>query len=162
MSKEMSIIDKVNRIAALAGHPIDVDGILANSLLEDEMADLKTQAEYHENTLEFLRMQLDAGQAEYDAEKQLNENLLDTCLEEVEKAKKKASILETYIKTIVEADEFRLNLLARQNTETMEKVWLRLKPIHDGALKVKAELEELRQLRKKCDELKQRIMQPTA
>lgn len=150
MMYKSTIIEKINKLAGF----LDPNEVVAAASLEDEIEDLKMETEFAKETLQLLQMQLDASKTEHDTQKAIYESSVE---QDLDKAKKKSSILTTYLRTITEDDGFLLNQLVRQIDEDNNQFWLRLKPIHDRAMVVKGELEELRELQKKCDEIKQQI-----
>lgn len=118
----------------------------------EEIANLRRDLEIKTITLEYLREQVFL-ESDVDRVDQFA-----TIKEDIKALDKKSEILATYLKelTSTESDEFKIIKLKKDMDEYVKDFWAKLKPYNDRSKAVGVQLAELRELRDKYIDVKQR------
>lgn len=150
---------KVNEIAAAEGISTNPMNKVPLMVLENEIANLEAENAAKRELLKVLDERLELAQAELKAEQELSNRYQGIVIDDLDSITQKNHVLSQYIATLESGDEFRINKLAQKVEDHLAKFYDDNKQIIEKARAFNAELSDLRELQKKCDELREKTSQ---
>lgn len=145
-------------ILRLVGNSLDTEDYSASNNLDQEIETLKQQIEDKKSVLEYLDEKMDSCQTDLDVQCELDNHYTANMKEDIRGLKDKSELLETYIAVLTNpnSDEFPVMKLTAEMENYCQMFWAKLKPFHDRSKAIASQLAELRDLRDRYMEAKQR------
>lgn len=141
------------KLSTLAGEPRDFIERNQIGSLRYDVEFLSNEIKAKRQVLDFLDEHEKSLRVEYEAEIRYDASKKETLYADIETMKGRSEILLNYVR-VMSTEEFKINKMARENTEYFQTFWLKLKEFTEKSKQLSSDLEQLKEMYNKCLQLK--------
>lgn len=151
----MSLKDRVAQFSSITGLALGPEESAILRILQAKVDNLEEELKAKRERSSYLDEQLEQAEAEFRAQEKFHQDYLTNINQEMERFREGQKVLATFMEYI-ESDDFDIQRMRVEVIGQSDRFWHELKPYHDKGKELQSQLDELKDLRSKCVELREK------